>query len=123
RDIQEKEEPCLCAQMAEHWSDFYEGRDTPTIRANLKQEANPNCHFCKGTGIEIASHEVGAPQLELSNANGEILFRILGIPFEPSGEMTIPEARRAIIKAQSRTSLDKYTRPERTEYGKPREVS
>lgn len=123
RDIEEKEEPCLCAQMAEGWSDFYEGRRTPALRAQLKQEANPSCPFCKGTGIENASHEVGNPTLNLSNDNALTLLKILGLPADHVGEISIPEARRAIMRAMSRSSYQEYERPEETQYGKPREVS
>ena len=122
RDIEEKVEPCMCAQMAESWSDFYEGKDTPEIRDNLKQEANPSCFHCKGTGIETVSHEVNAPKLNLANENAAIFFAVLGVDIN-RGEMTIPEARRAIIRSQSRTSLEKFVRPEEKQYGKPREVS
>jgi len=122
RDMETKTEPCMCAQMAEHWSDFYEGRDTPAIRDNLKQEANPGCFHCKGSGIEKVEHEINAPTLNLSNMNAAVLFDILGINGEKH-ELTIPEARRAIIRSQARGSLEQFVRPERTEYGKPREIS
>jgi len=122
RDIEEKGEPCLCAQMAESWSDFYEGKDTEEIRYNLKQEANPNCHYCKGQGVEIVSHEVNVPTINISNENAAIFFAILGVDMSRY-EMTIPEARRAIIRSQSRTSLEKFVRPEQKEFGKPKEIS
>jgi hypothetical protein len=123
RDIVEKDEPCMCAQMAEGWSDFYEGKDTPQLRDQLKQEANPNCPFCKGTGVEKASHEVGNPTINLANENAKALFEILGLPFDNAGEMDIPTARRAIMRAMSRGSYQQFERPEETQYGKPREVS
>lgn len=125
RDIEEKLEPCLCAQGAEGWSDFYEGRDTPEIRYNLKQQADPKCSWCKGVGIEVVAHEIGVPSLNLSNRNAEVLFNILGVnPFTENGfigAMTISEARRAIMRAQSRDNLDRFILPERREYGKPTE--
>jgi hypothetical protein len=127
RDIEEKQESCMCAQMAEKWSDFQEGFDTPEIRDNLRQEANPNCHYCKGTGIETVSHEVGAPTINLSNRNARVLFSILGLDVEGEegyvGEMTIPEARRAVMRAQSRQNIAKFVQPETKVHGKPREVS
>jgi hypothetical protein len=120
-NITNKSEPCLCAQMAETWSDFYHGEDTPAIRAALKAEANPQCPLCKGTGIEKVSHE-DSPHMNLANANAEILFKVLNIPFDSIGELTIPEARRALIKAMSRSSVKEFERPDHIEYGKPREV-
>ncbi len=123
RDIEEKYEPCMCAQMAECWSDFYEGKDTPEIRKRLKHEANKDCFRCHGTGIEAVNHEIGSPTINLSNDNARILFKVLGLSFNEAGELTIPEARRSIIKALSRSSYQQFERPQNIQYGKPVEIS
>jgi hypothetical protein len=126
RDIEEKQEPCMCAQMAEHWTAFYEGRDTPDIRYNLKSEANPKCFHCHGTGVETVGHEVGIPTINLNYRNAKVLFEILGIningPDGMVGEITIPEARRAVMRGRSKQNLAKFIAPECKQYGKPREI-
>lgn len=127
RNTIDKEEPCMCSQMAIHWSDFYEGIDTPEIRTDLKENASSRCPNCHGQGIEVVSQEVDFPSINLSNENAKILFDILGIKVSSEdgmvGEMSIPEARRAVIRAQSRKSLDRFIRPEEKTFGKPREIS
>jgi len=125
-NIINKTEPCLCSQMAEGWTDYYQGKRTPEIEKNLKLEANPNCPFCKGEGIEVVGYE-DTPSLQLSNRNANALFKILGINLFGKegmvGEMTIPEARRAIMRSQSRKNVSQFVLPEKNLYGKPREIS
>jgi len=120
RSYSQKQEPCLCAQMAESFSDFFNGQDTPEMRADLKANANPNCPTCKGTGIEYAEVD-DAPFMNLSNDNAAIFFAILGVQGSSHGEMSLPEARRALMRASSR-DLSKYERPEKKLHGKPQEV-
>src|SRR5271166_1938653 len=87
-NISEKESPCMCAQMAELWTDFYNGQDTPQIRENLKEQASPTCHYCQGTGVEIEKQD-DAPMMNLANPNAMILLSILGLPQEYSGEISL----------------------------------
>lgn len=126
-DTIEKEEPCMCAQMAPHWSDFYEGTDTPAIRAELREYAHSKCPSCQGKGVEIVPQDVDFPTINLSNDNAKILFDILGANINSEdgmvGEMSISKARQCVMRAQSRESLDRFVRPESKSYGKPREVS
>ncbi len=127
RQTTNQEESCMCAQSSKYWLDFQKGADTPAIRADLQQEADPNCPYCKGSGIEVVAQDVDFPSLNLSNENAKVLFTILGLNINSSdgmvGEMSISEARRAIIRAQSRKSLEKFVRPEEKTFGKPREIS
>lgn len=107
--------------MAESWSDFYHGEDTPAIRQDLKENASPHCPSCKGTGIESVAQD-DAPSMNLANGNAMILLKVLGLPTEYAGEISVPEARRALIKAMSRSSVTEFERPQRIEHGKPREI-
>src|SRR5690348_10745458 len=97
RNFLGKEEPCLCAQMAEVWGDFFRGEDSPEIRKQLRQEADPKCAMCKGSGIEKVQHD-DAPTINLANENAKILFAVLGLPFDWAGEIDIPTARRAVMR-------------------------
>lgn len=106
-----EEEHCLCAQMVEGWM---HGATPEALRA----EADPNCAQCKGTGVEVVRRTNG-PFVNWNEGNARSLFGALGIPFEPIGEVTLPEARRAVIRARARTSLDAFTRPEERVYGRP----
>jgi hypothetical protein len=117
----EKETPCMCSQMAKSWSSFYDGEDSPQIRKDLKENANSNCQFCKGTGVETVD-ESNTPTLNLSNANAMILLSVLGLPQDYIGEISIPEARRAFLRANNRNNLKDFTRPEEKIHGKPREI-
>ncbi len=128
RDAEEKEEPCLCAQMAPYWSDFYEDLDrSPRVRRDLRENADEKCHTCKGSGIEVVLQDIDFPSLNLSNESADRLFKMLGVESRSDdgfvGEMSIPEARRAVMRSQSRKSLEPFVKPEEKEYGKPREIS
>jgi len=116
-----KPEPCLCAQMAERWIDAMDGDWSEAVKVNLKAEANPACPFCKGTGIEGFTRD-DRPHINWANDNGVRVLATLGIVGEdaPYGEMTIAEARRAVMRARSRSDLSAYTREEEVRHGAPR---
>lgn len=116
-----KEEPCLCAQNSDYFSNFYQGEDSPQIREDLKANAYSQCPSCHGAGIESVETD-DAPFLNFSNPNAVILFRVLDVDIN-KGSLSLPEARRALIRANSRASLKEFVRPPHTEYGSPREVS
>jgi hypothetical protein len=60
--------------------------------------------------------------LNLCNVNAAALLSVLGLdPNDPCGAVEIPVARRAIIKANATDRLDRFTRPDETVYGEPRE--
>lgn len=120
RQFSMKDEPCLCAQMSEVFSDFFRGKDTPEIRADLKANANPNCPICKGTGVENVEQN-DAPHMQLSGVNASLFFSLLGLDIE-KGEATLPEARRGLMRASSRSDLKPFTRDEQITYGKPIEI-
>lgn len=122
-----KIEPCLCAQGSPVWGDFYDGQDTESNRQALKRDANPDCVFCKGEGIETVEHDLPGTSFNLANENAAILLNILGFKSSDNedqlvGSMPLPLARRALIKAMSKTNLKEFERPREELYGRPREI-
>lgn len=108
------DEHCLCAQLAPGFM----GDAKPEA---LKAAANPRCLNCKGEGIERVPTS-DAPTLNLANANAIALLRALrlgGVEGDLVGSCSIPEARRAVIRAGS-GDVSRFARPEAIEHGKPR---
>ncbi len=116
--VSSKESPCLCAQMAELWVDAMDGIWNDAVRENLSHEANPSCPFCEGTGVEVETMS-DAPSLNLANDNARLLLQALGLSDELWGSLSVAEARRAIMRARSRSDLSPFTRPNETVYGRP----
>ena len=113
-----EDSPCLCAQMAPAFFRFMDGEDTPDVRAELAEEASPECLRCGGKGVETVP--LGSPvTYNLANENASILLRALGLS-EGLGECTIAEARRSLLRARN-VRLDGLTRPEEITYGSPRQ--
>lgn len=104
------EEHCLCAQMVEGFM----GNATPEA---LRAAANPRCIHCGGTGVEKVPQSDG-PSINFANANGIALLRALRLGMAYTGDITIAEARRAIIRARS-SSLAPFVRLEQKLIGKP----
>ncbi len=104
-------EHCLCAQMAPR---FMNGA-TPEA---LREHADPACPRCGGSGIEMVPSS-DLPMLNLANGNATLLLRALRLAPDYCGEIGLPEARRAIIRARA-GSLIPYTRPDHVEHGAPR---
>ena len=117
-----KQEPCLCAQMSQYFTEFFNGRDLPHIRRDLNANADPNCPRCHGSGIEGVPYD-DAPTINLASDNATILFQLLGMDHRAVHEMTLPEARRALMRACSRSNLQDFTRPEQKIKHDPREIS
>jgi len=116
----QKVEPCLCTQCCEAFSRmFSDGEDNEAIRAELKAEANPECFSCKGSGIEMFE-ESDAPELNLANDNMLRLLAVLGLSVEYCGEMTLPEARRAIMRGRAR-DVSGHVRNRVERHGAPRD--
>lgn len=113
-----KTEPCLCTQMCGAFSAMMRGEDSPEIRASLRAEANPHCYMCHGEGVEVVTTST-APELNLCNDNAKRLLAALGLD-DIYGEISLPEARRAIIRAKN-TNLEDLVRNEVVEYGTPRD--
>lgn len=114
--------PCSCAQMADVFCPLLRGEVTEytaEIRANLRSAADPGCWICKGVGLhdEIPEPPAGE-KLYLTTDTGLRLLALLGLPAEPSGECTIAEARRGLLRARAVT-LDTFVRAEKRDYGKP----
>ncbi len=98
--------------MAEGW-----GRPE-TSREIVAAAASPACPWCEGTGFETLQIS-DAPALELNDGNAAAVLALLG--FDPcSGEATIAESRRAVMRARARGDVSEFVRPERRVYGAPR---
>lgn len=101
-------EPCLCTQMHEKFNDWY--RYGPGPEDEMKAAASPDCYMCKGSGVE-GYHRSTKPELNFSNDNASAVLGALGLPTnELYGEMSVHEAKRALIRAKNRSSLDQFTR-------------
>lgn len=99
-------EPCLCTQMDERFSQWFQyGAGEPSV---MKRAADEHCTTCRGTGVEAYAMAT-TPQLNFSNLNAEALLRTLGVK-QPSyaGEMTVAEARRGVMRARARKSLEPF---------------
>lgn len=107
-----KEEHCLCAQFAEGWM-----RDaTPEA---LRAAADPKCSACGGSGVEMVIVD-DRPELNVANGNARLLLAALRLDdSELIGRITLPEARRALIRARA-GSLEPFTRQAFIEHGAPR---
>lgn len=68
--------------------------------------------------VDFSSELRGGPSLNFNNGNALAVLNALRLAGE-YGECTIPEARRAIIRARS-GSLEPFAREAYVEYGKPR---
>lgn len=117
--VSSRDVPCLCAQMAEGFCPMVRGEDSPEIRASLKAEAHPDCPLCKGEGVEQFI-ETDSPFINLCNENAAVFLHVLGLGSELQGELTLPEARRAFMRASNRKGLDSYGREGEVLYGAPR---
>jgi len=112
-------EPCLCAQMAESFSAAMDGDFSDAVKADLQGNAQDGCPWCKGTGVETRTQD-DRPELNLANDNAKRILAVLNIPFDHCGEITIPEARRAVLRALNSSGAEALERPEEAVYGRPR---
>jgi hypothetical protein len=119
KTVTEKLTPCLCAQMAESFSPAMDGNFDDAVKADLAANANPACPFCHGSGVELME-ESDAPSLNLANDNAMLLLQVLGLQPEFYGEMGLAQARRAVMRARSRSDLTPFTREDETVHGRPR---
>lgn len=113
------ESPCLCVQGADSFIAAMDGDLSDPVRADLKANAEPTCHICKGSGIEVNELD-DRPSLNLSNANARVILRTLGIAPDDCGDLPIADARRALMRARSRGDLSPFARPEEAVHGRPR---
>lgn len=91
------EAACLCAQDAPSWDMYLEGTDL----LELREYAEETCVLCGGIGISPI--EEGGIDLTLANVNAAAFLTLLDIDSEYLvGELTIAEARRAIMGARAR---------------------
>jgi hypothetical protein len=99
----------------------------PELEKAAREEAAKHtdfqCYGCKKTGIE-KTKEKQEFEFNYSNSNALAMLEVLGLPPEYNGEISIPEMKRALIRAKNRSSLEKFerkeeilTRPRETEEG------
>lgn len=94
-----KREPCLCAQMSDHFGAFVRGERTDF--EVLTPEACPTCELCKGTGVEETFVDL-RPSVNLANGNAQIILEAMGLFCgELYGECDLPTMKRAIIRARN----------------------
>lgn len=63
--------------------------------------------------LDFTSDAVAGDYLNVNNANAAALLSALGFDWRTfGGECSVPEARRAIIRAKNRRSLSAFTRQE-----------
>lgn len=91
---QRRETACLCAQGCDGWTMY----PSESLRPALAEHADPSCHFCGGTGVEV--EEVNDLFLNLCNGNARALLALLGLR-EAWGTVDIAGARRAIMLARA----------------------
>ena len=95
------------------------GDFSEAVTADLQANAQDGCPWCKGTGVETRTQD-DSPELNLNNDNAKRTLAALGIPFDYYGEISLPEARRAIMRALNGSGAETLERPEETVYGRPR---
>lgn len=101
-------EPCLCTQTHENFNDWV--IYGAGAEKEMQMAADPNCYVCHGSGIESYNRST-KPELNFSNDNAVSILGALGLPtYDLYGKISIHEARRALIKAKNRSSLNKFTR-------------
>lgn len=106
------EEACLCSQLMPGWPAVASGRvplSHPGVRGTLSEHADPECLRCFGSGVETVFGE-DPVALNVAGDNGQVLLAVLGLKPEPYGELTLPEARRALMRARNRPSLASFAR-------------
>lgn len=116
-EVSYKEAPCLCAQMADSFSAAFRSQWTESVRQDLRENAESGCRFCGGSGVEKERH-TDLPEMNLANLNALLLLEALGIE-ESFGSLPVHEARRALMRAKSRSSLQPFTRQDEVLYGRP----
>lgn len=115
-EVKEVREPCFCVERA----DFSYGELTSMLNSadpgkikkaeeTLRRFGDSDCGGCNGLGFmtEEIRNEQG---ITWSNTNALALLEILGLEPEYGGSMTIPEAKRAIMRAKNRSNLKKFER-------------
>jgi hypothetical protein len=91
-----RDEPCLCAQDA---PDFCTAPSAESLRAH----ASAHCPLCRGTGVATYS-ERNEPTLNVANDNAHRLLELLRLATPDGdlmGEVTLPEMRRALMRARN----------------------
>lgn len=113
-----KEEPCLCAQMAECFGEAFDN-GVEGHRSALATEAQEGCPTCKGTGVESVE-ESDRPELNLANLNATALLSALALANDFGGQVSLADARRAVMRARARKSLAPFGFASEAVHGAPR---
>lgn len=108
---------CSCAQNMPHLDEVLDveaaERELPAeLVAHVREHAYPGCPRCGGSGLV----EGPPPAASYAQCNTAVLA-VLGLP--EHGACSLPEARRAVIRARNR-DLAPFTSPEEVEHGRPR---
>jgi len=90
------------------------------IKNKLEEYAHGDCRYCGGSGVHITKVR-RETEINLSNSNAMAILEVLGIKPDYDGSISLPEAKRALMKAKSRSSLKKFERPEEI-LTRPREI-
>jgi hypothetical protein len=134
-EIKEKEKICMCVDFSTGEGETYKPHSgkkkelqemlesgDPEKEKIAREEAAKNsdpiryknkCFYCKGTGIETEKEKQDF-EINYSNSNALAMLEVLGLPAEYNGEISIPEMKRALIRAKNRSSLEKFERPSET---------
>jgi len=79
-------------------------------KRELAEAANAECRYCKGTGVEEIPEPDG-PFINWCNANAEALLAAMGRPADDlCGALSVPEARRMVMRGRNRGSVSAFTR-------------
>lgn len=94
------ESACLCAQDAPTWDMYLEGTDL----LELREYAEETCVLCGGIGISPV--EEGGIDFTLGGLNARAFLVLLELDTEYLiGEITVVEARRALMRARARFDI------------------
>lgn len=115
-EVKEVREPCFCVERAslsygELTSMLNSGDPEKNKKAKeiLRMTSEEDCGGCGGTGF-MTGTVINNQEITWSNTNALALLEILGLEPEYGGSMTIPEAKRAIMRAKNRSNLKKFER-------------
>lgn len=126
-DGPERESACLCAQCMLGWpGDDSLALDVSDMRVRLRRAAQESeketgvlCGFCRGTGVEKGRDD-DEVAMNLASERGRALLRVLGLDPAPYGVLSLPEARRALVRARNRRSLASFATGPTETFGAPR---
>lgn len=75
----------------------------------LRMASEEDCGGCDGTGF-MTGTVMNDHGITWSNTNALALLEILGLEPDYSGSMTVPEAKRAVMRAKNRSNVKRFER-------------